>query len=191
MLNGGNLSILSLQIWTPEKPKRFHRIWRLKCPGSHVIPGQYENCWKPCGDYGLWMLCDVFELLKYVPPTLNQAGSWEDFLSKTTATPNSEIGGLVAKKISGLSATSWLVGGCCWISADAKKLDEWIIEESFTMARITSNINAQLTDSHEFTIRTIRVPRYWIDIESYSRSFSKPRLNNPVLNQLTSQFLGL
>lgn len=30
-----------------------------------------------------------------------------------------------------------------------------------------------------------------IDIESYSHSFLKPRLNNPVLNQLSSQFLGL
>ena len=49
------------------------------------------------------MLCDLFEPLKYVPPTLNQAGSWEDFLPKTTATPNSEIGGLVANKISATS----------------------------------------------------------------------------------------
>ena len=43
---------------------------------------------------------------------------------------------------------------------DAKTLNEWIIAESFTMARITSNINVQFTDSHGFTIRTIRVPRY-------------------------------
>lgn len=114
--------------------------------------------------------------------------------------PSRELGGFFLKNSShpklgdwrfGRAKNIWLVGGCCWISVDAKKLDEWIIVESFTMARITSNINAQFTDSHGFTTRTIRVPRYWIDIESYSHSFSKPRLNNPVLNQLTSQFLGL